>query len=384
LDKIKKIKNHLKKLEGLISATKWEEALREIGYALDLSPQSIPFKIQKGEILLELKIFDEASKLAGSILQHDAANSSDAMFLRGKALYYMGQSQQGSSLLLQALNLDPDNIKCLTFRKKIQKIENLKKEGNDLLQSSDFEKAYEKYSEAIEIDPNANNLNSQLYSNRAAAAQKLNKHDQAILDATKAIELNPEYTKAYQRRVASYMKLEKFEEALYDLNKVKELEPENYEVKRQFKDLQKQVKAAKRKDYYKVLGVEKNATSDEIEKAYKKVAFANHPDRFPEEEKEARTKLFHDIGEAKTILMDSQKRAAYDNGADLEDINSGGGNPFGGGMGGVDISELFNMFGGMGGSRRGGGGGGHSFSFGGDEGFSPFGDQGKKKRQHKK
>jgi DnaJ family protein C protein 7 len=259
-------------------------------------------------------------------------------------------------------------------------MESLKTLGNDLLKSGEFQKAYEKYTEASEIDPNASNLNSQLYCNRAAAAQKLEDHKLAIEDASKAIELNPEYSKAYQRRIASFMKLEKYEEAMYDLNKVKELEPDNREIAKQLKDLQKTVKTAKRKDYYKILGIEKNASTDEIERAYKKQAMANHPDRFPPEEKEERTKIFHDIGEAKTVLTDGNKKAAYDQGADLEDIQNGGGHGFGGfggGMGGVDISELFNMFGGQGRSSRGGGmggfPGGFSFDMGGEEGGSPFG-----------
>lgn len=325
---------------------------------------------------MELKKYDEASKIAGSVLQFDDSSSSDALFLRGKALYYQGQSQQGSDLLLNALYLDPDNIKCAQFRKKIQKMEALKKEGNDLLKNGDYQKAYDKYSEAIEIDPNAPSINSQLYCNRAAAAQKMNNEKLAVEDATKAIDLNPNYSKAYQRRSQSYTKLEKFEEALYDMNKVKELEPDNRDINKQIKDLQKMVKQAKRKDYYKILGVDKNASTEDIEKAYKKVAFQNHPDRFPPEEKEERTKNFHDIGEAKSILTDPQKRRQYDQGVDINDINSGGGNPFGG-----DMSDIFQMF--MGGGMGGMGGmddmPGFSFSFG----QGGHGGHGGKKKQRR-
>ncbi len=67
--------------------------------------------------------------------------------------------------------------------------------------------------------------------------------------------------------------------------------------------------AAKR-DFYEVLGIEKNATADEIKKAYRKQALKYHPDR-NEGNKEAEEK-FKELGEAYNVLSDEQKRAAYD------------------------------------------------------------------------
>lgn len=70
------------------------------------------------------------------------------------------------------------------------------------------------------------------------------------------------------------------------------------------------------KNYYDVLGVAKNATSEEIKKAYKKLAIKWHPDRHsqepPEKQKEAADK-FKEISEAYNVLQDDQKRAQYDN-----------------------------------------------------------------------
>src|SRR4030095_11571020 len=64
------------------------------------------------------------------------------------------------------------------------------------------------------------------------------------------------------------------------------------------------------KDYYKILGVEKNATADEIKKAYRKLAVKLHPDLNPND-KEAQKK-FQEINEANEVLSDPEKSKKYD------------------------------------------------------------------------
>jgi DnaJ family protein B protein 4 len=75
-------------------------------------------------------------------------------------------------------------------------------------------------------------------------------------------------------------------------------------------------------DYYKVLGVNKSATADDIKKAYRKLALKHHPDRVKPDEKQAAEKKFKEIGEAFEILSDVEKRKMYDNGG--YDLNGNG------------------------------------------------------------
>ena len=67
---------------------------------------------------------------------------------------------------------------------------------------------------------------------------------------------------------------------------------------------------AQKRDYYEVLGVKKDATEDEIKKAYRKIAIKYHPDRNPDD-KEAEEK-FKEAAEAYDVLHDPQKRQTYD------------------------------------------------------------------------
>lgn len=142
-----------------------------------------------------------------------------------------------------------------------------------------------------------------------------------------------------------------------------------------WKQLQKNFMA---EDYYKTLGVARGASTDEIQKSYRKLARKYHPDLHADEddrEKERAKQQFQQVQQAYDVLSDEKKRQMYDQlGPDFEQMGGGGnpfgggGNPFGGGGGRggnpfgnseIDLSQLFG---------GGGGGGGFEQLFGGGRG----------------
>ena len=116
---------------------------------------------------------------------------------------------------------------------------------------------------------------------------------------------------------------------------------------------------ATKRDYYETLGVPKNASEEEIKKAYRKLAMKHHPDRNQGDDAKTAEAKFKEAKEAYEMLSDGQKRAAYDQyGHAGVDPNMRGG-PGGEGFGGFAeaFGDIFgDVFGGAAGGRRGGGG----------------------------
>lgn len=127
-------------------------------------------------------------------------------------------------------------------------------------------------------------------------------------------------------------------------------------------EVAKKEKAAKKKDYYKVMNLDKECSVSMIRKAYKILALRWHPDKNTQNEatSEIATKKFKEITEAYEVLSDPKKRQMFDQGVDPNDPESGGFSS-GGGFGG-NPNDIFNMF------FQGGGGGSPFDSFGGQGG----------------
>lgn len=277
---------------------------------------------------------EQAGKIAMDILRQDRTDV-DALVLRGRVMYIDGDNTTAINHFQEALRLDPDKTLARTLFRRARALETAKSAGNASFKAGRMAEADGKYTEALEIDGDNRGTNAKLYSNRASCRLKLKRYADALADCEQSLELDPSYQKPLVTRAKVNIAMENYQVAIDDLKAALETSPEDRTLRQELRSAELELKKSQRKDYYKILGIEKDAGESEIKKAYRKQALVNHPDKNPDDpEAEAR---FKDVGEAYTTLSDTEKKYRYDSGADLEEPGMGGGGGMNGGMGGTSL-----------------------------------------------
>uniref|UniRef100_A0A8C4R5X6 DnaJ (Hsp40) homolog, subfamily C, member 7 n=1 Tax=Eptatretus burgeri TaxID=7764 RepID=A0A8C4R5X6_EPTBU len=274
--------------------------------ALDFAAACTKLKVKKAECLAMLGRYAEAQSVASDILRLDSTNA-DALYVRGLCLYYEDLIDKAVQYFVQALRMAPDHEKARLACKNAKLLKAKKEEGNQAFKDGQLQEAYDMYSSALQIDPNNRITNAKIYCNRAAVSMKV----PLLFHTHKAST----YSQPYSKNAHITVKAMK---ATQSYNRIKQCTKN----RRLLQDAKLQLKKSKRKDYYKILGVGRTASEEDIKKAYRKRALMHHPDRHssasPEFQK-AEEKKFKEVGEAFSVLADPKKRERFDNGQDLDD-----------------------------------------------------------------
>lgn len=153
----------------------------------------------------------------------------------------------------------------------------------------------------------------------------LGEYDQAIIEAKKHVE-NEESVEGLHALGDAQLGAGLFQDAVNTYRKATQFEPNENQMESEEKLNKAEValKQSKEKNYYKILGVPRNADQKAIKKAYRDLALKWHPDKNADNREEAE-KMFQDIGEANEVLSDKEMRAKYDRGEDVFENQGGGG-----------------------------------------------------------
>ncbi|XP_015117799.1 dnaJ homolog subfamily C member 7 [Diachasma alloeum] len=304
--KLKEVQKHLENETEAVASKQYKKALLEINKCLATCNKSIPFKLRKGEYLALLGRYKDAEAAAKDVLLVESSNI-EAKYILGLCIY-QSDVDRAVDYLRETLRLVPDHKKLVSLYKKAKKLADKKKAGNDAVKNRDYDEALKFYAEAMAVDPKNTGMKKKLHYNMALAYYKLGSLRKTIEECSKALGIDPMYMKALMRRGRCYMDLKEWEEAVKDLTRACKLDDDK--DCRKLLDEAKQKLATVKKDYYKIIGVSRNASQEDIKKAYRQQALLHHPDRHAtatHEELKMHEKKFKEITQAYRIIMKNHK-----------------------------------------------------------------------------
>ena len=133
-----------------------------------------------------------------------------------------------------------------------------------MFKSGDFKKALAEHLKCLDVDPLNAHYNATILLNISICQDKLGDKRDALYSLNKAIKYNPRYAKALVKRGDMHLALEEYNEAIRDFSDAQEIDSTCCNVEAKLKDAQAKAKKAKRKDYYKIMGVSKDASDLDI------------------------------------------------------------------------------------------------------------------------
>jgi len=297
-------------------------------------------------------------------------DNTDLLVKIGELHLSIGEIESSLGEVKECLRRDPEHKRCKALFKKIKKLDRSIKYINDAVENKKWNSIVEKVNDglATEVETlGAKQLKYKVYFAACKANLRLKKAEAAKDYCSKGLAIESQDVELLINRAEASMLLEDYDAALRDYSTAHEYSPQDHRVMEGYQKAQRLQKMAKRKDYYKILGVKKTATKKEIKKAYRKLAQIYHPDKYHGDmTKEQVEHKMSELNEAYEVLSDDETRERYDNGEDPNDPTGGaGGNPFAnfgfGGFGGFPFGSGGPF--GNGGPFGGGSNGGYQFSF---------------------
>lgn len=342
------LKNQIEVIKNAYKRNDYQLAIEGLNEIFEYIPWDPSLRELRAEAFLGLGNIVHAISDIRSVtkLKHDNSQG----FLKLSNLHYqIGEPEESLVEIRECLKLDPDHTECHSIYKKLKKIVKFLKAAKEAHEKKDWERCIESSRKVLKEEQKVTGITFHAYDKLCICYLKSGNSLEARKACTDAIKINKVEPRLYCDRADAFLQEDLFDEAISDFRSALDIEKDLARAKKGLVRAQKLQKRAGKRDYYKLLGVKRNAKKKEIIKAYKKLAVKWHPDKFRDiDEKKTAEKKFMDIAAAKEVLSDPDMRAQYDRGADPLDPESGkdeqsfrhggqnfkfrGGNPFGDGF----------------------------------------------------
>ncbi|KAM5440928.1 hypothetical protein MferCBS31731_004067 [Microsporum ferrugineum] len=308
--------------------------------------------LERGDIQEAINDLTRLTQLSPNVVQPH-------LQISAMLFYSQADTERGMDQIRKCLHSDPDSKVCSRLfrgeKRNSKQIKNL----NKYLETRKFHKAVEllvgtkgeagllediqqdvkSAQEDGYIHPKApNSLYESLVEKTCEAYRAMNSKRKARPYCSQCLEFNPSSLHGLLSKAEEHIDAEQYEAAIQTLNTASEHHSHSQEIHTLQQKAQTLLKRSKQKDYYKVLGVDREADEATIKRAYRKLTKQYHPDKvhsqgIPKEEAE---KKMASINEAYEVLSDAELRNRFDHGDDPNDPQGGQPhfNPFGPGGGG--------------------------------------------------
>ncbi|KAM3842431.1 dnaJ homolog subfamily C member 3b [Diretmus argenteus] len=271
-------------------------------------------------------------------------NDNRAAFLKLSTLHYsLGEHHESLSHIRECLKLDQDDKECFSHYKQVKKLSKQLDAAEDLIQEERYQEAIDKYESVMRTESTVPYYTNLAKERICFCLVKINNPQGAIDVCSEAHQRDPRNANVLRDRAEAYILNQDYEKAVEDYQEAREFDGDSNEIREGLERAQKLLKISRKRDYYKILGVNRSANKQEVIKAYRKLAQQWHPDNFQSEaDKKEAEKKFIDIASAKEVLTDPEMRQKFDAGEDpLDPESQQGGN---GGPGGHGWPFHFNPF----------------------------------------
>lgn len=387
----------------------WETCINQAGIAIMTAGTAASLRQLRARCRFERGEVQEGINDLAHVLQIQPGLVDPHLQISAMLFYSLGDTERGLTQVKKCLHSDPDSKACKAlFReekavaKQIDKVQSLmdKRQFNSASKILAGKGTEDDPGLLAEIKGNMDvhrasgiihakapsDLYTSLLDKTCQAYMSMNNLNKANRYCPELLKLNPTSLHALLYQAQKHMESDNYDAAIATLNTARDNHPDAQStINQKLQEAQTALKRSKTKDYYKVLGVSRDADEKTIKKAYRTATKNFHPDKaaakgIPKEEAE---KKMAAINEAYEVLSDSELKARFDQGDDPNDplANQGGGggafhqgSPFGAGG-----QHFFFQQGGGGGGQRhfkfsqgfpgGAGGGGGGNPFGGFPGF---------------
>lgn len=350
---------HLREADAAEKRGAIQEAENHLTRAMEHSNAAATLFLRRAQMRLRLGKYWEVLADSGKVLKLDEGNL-DALYIRAGAYYRLGDHEMALRHHREGLRLAPEHKAIKGAYRVLKKITKSWDRAEKYESEGRHSEAAEEYRSCAAIDPAHDEFNKKAWtaSCRVHVGMGLDSVAKARAACDAALRIDEKWLDAQIQRAKTYALEEDWEQCVREWARAKEFVEQgtrNNEVEEGLQKAQAALKQSKEKDYYKILGVRRDATKRQIKSAYRKLALKWHPDKWAGAKGEGgkaekAAKMFHDIGEASEVLGDDEKRAKFDRGEPVFENQGGGG---GGGGGGFPNGFPFG----------GGGGGGQKFHF---------------------